>query len=144
MDPFKQMGDWKKNMDHFFSDNFWNEFEGVIKPNIPQINIYQSDHELLCIVSMPGLDDLYQIDIYVDFATPELKGTIDIDHGGGTVTQEEILQGVFERSISLPFPVRADKMKATYKNGLVYIQLHRLISDSSQKNKVHVQLLENE
>lgn len=144
MDPFKQMGDWKKNMDHFFSDNFWNEFEGVIKPNIPQINIYQSDHELLCIVSMPGLDDLYQIDIYVDFATLELKGTIDIDHGGGTVTQEEILQGVFERSISLPFPVRADKMKATYKNGLVYIQLHRLISDSSQKNKVHVQLLENE
>lgn len=144
MDPFKQMGDWKNNMDHFFGDNFWNEFEGVIKPNIPQVNIYQSDHELYCIVNMPGLDNLNQIDIYVDFATLELKGTIDIDHQGGTVVKEEILQGVFERSITLPFPVRADKIKATYRNGLLFIQLHRLISDTNKRNKVNVHLLEDE
>ena len=144
MDPFKQMGDWKKNLDNFFGDSFWSEFEGIIKPTIPQINLYQSDHELLCIVNMPGLDDLYQIDIYVDYAVLELKGTIDLHHSGGTIVKEEILQGVFERSISLPFPVRADKIKATYKNGLVFIQLHRLISETSRKNKVNVRLLEDE
>ncbi|PAV28020.1 heat-shock protein Hsp20 [Virgibacillus profundi] len=144
MDPFKQMGDWKKNLDQFFGENFWSEFDDIIKPNIPQINMYQSDHEVMCIVNMPGLDDLYQIDIYVDHATLELKGTIDIHHSGGTAIKEEILQGVFEREISLPFPVRADKIKATYRNGLVYIQLHRLISETSRRNKVNVHLLKDE
>lgn len=37
-------------MVHLFDDQFWNEFENVIKPTIPRINIYQYDHELICIV----------------------------------------------------------------------------------------------
>ncbi|WP_234447121.1 MULTISPECIES: Hsp20/alpha crystallin family protein [Virgibacillus] len=137
------MSDWKKNMDHFFGDSFWNEFEGIIKPNIPQINLYQTDNELFCVVNIPGLTDLDKLNVYVDYATLELKGSIDIDNARGFVVQEEILQGVFERSISLPFPVRSDKIKATYKNGLVYIQLHRLISDTSRKNRINVHVLED-
>nr|WP_156291025.1 Hsp20/alpha crystallin family protein [Oceanobacillus salinisoli] len=144
MDPFKQMTDWKKNMDHFFGENFWNEFEGIMKPNIPQINMYQTDNEILCIVNMPGLKNLNQIDIYVNYTTLELRGNINLEHAHGTVIKEEILQGVFDRKIDLPFPVRADKMDATYKNGLVFIQLHRLISETSNLNKVDIKLLEDE
>ncbi|MEN2768112.1 Hsp20/alpha crystallin family protein [Ornithinibacillus xuwenensis] len=144
MDPFQQMTDWKRNMDHFFGEQFWDQFEGVLKPTIPQINLYQTDHELLCIANIPGLTNLDKIDIYVDYATLELRGTIDIGHRGGTIVKEEILQGVFERNIQLPFPVRQDKIKATYRNGLVYIQLHRLVSNSGHKNRVTVEQLEDE
>ncbi|WP_337970520.1 Hsp20/alpha crystallin family protein, partial [Virgibacillus salexigens] len=98
LDPFQQMSDWKKNMDHFFGDSFWNEFGGIIKPNIPQINLYQTDNELFCVVNIPGLTDLDKLNVYVDYATLELKGSIDIDNARGFVVQEEILQGVFERS----------------------------------------------
>lgn len=144
MDSFQQMNDWKKNMDHFFGEQFWDQFEGIMKPTIPQMNMYQTDHEILCIINMPGLDDLENIDIYVDYTTLEVRGVIDIGHSGGTVNREEILQGVFERSVPLPFPVRSDKIKATYRNGLVYVQLHRLISETSRKNRVNVRLLEDE
>ncbi|MFD1849622.1 Hsp20/alpha crystallin family protein [Oceanobacillus bengalensis] len=144
MDPFQQMNDWKKNMDQFFGENFWNEFEGMIKPNIPQINMYQTDHEIMCIVSMPGMSDLSQLNIFIDYATLELRGTIDLEHASGIAIQEEILQGVFDRQIKLPFPVRADKINATCKNGLVFIQLHRLISDTSSRNKVNVKWLGDE
>lgn len=143
MDPFQQMTDWKKNLDQFFGEDFWSQFEGIMKPTIPQINLYQSDHELFCIVSIPGLDDLNKIDIYVDYATLELRGVINLDNFKNTTVMEEIIQGSFERKVPLPFPVRSDKIKATYKNGLVYIQLHRLISDSSRKNRVNVRLLED-
>ncbi|MFS0674478.1 Hsp20/alpha crystallin family protein [Ornithinibacillus sp. 179-J 7C1 HS] len=142
MDPFQQMSDWKRNLDHFFGEQFWDQFEGILKPTIPQINLYQTDNELLCIASIPGLMNMEKVDIYVDYATLELRGTIDIGQSSGTVVKEEILQGVFERKISLPFPVRSDKIKATYSNGLLYVQLHRLISDSSRKNRVKVELLE--
>ncbi|WP_047979562.1 Hsp20/alpha crystallin family protein [Ornithinibacillus contaminans] len=144
MDPFSQMTDWKKNMDQFFGEQFWDQFEGILKPTIPQINLYQTDHELLCIVNVPGLTDLNKIDIYADYASLELRGVIDISHQGGTVVKEEILQGVFERTVHLPFPVRPDKIQATYRNGLVYIQLHRLISDNSRKSRVQLELIEEE
>lgn len=127
-------------MDHFFGDNFWNEFENIIKPTLPQINIYQYDHELICIASIPGLTDLNKLDIFADHASLELKGVIDIDYTGGNVVKEEILQGVFERSITLPYPVRRDKINATYQHGLVVIHLHRLISDENSRNKVSIQL----
>ncbi|TRM11558.1 Hsp20/alpha crystallin family protein [Lentibacillus cibarius] len=140
MDPFKQMADWRKNMDHFFGEPFWNEFENIVKPTIPQITIYQFDHELTCIASIPGLTDLNKIDIFVDYATLELKGAIDLPNTGGTVVKDEILQGVFEREVTLPFPVRKDKVHATYQNGLLIIQLHRLISDESSRSKVNIQL----
>lgn len=143
MDPFQQMTDWKRNMDHFFGEQFWDQFEGILKPTIPQINLYQTDNEILCIASIPGLRNLDKIDIYVDYATLELRGTIDIGLQGGTVVKEEILQGVFERTVSLPFPVRSDKIKATYNNGLLFIQLHRLISDSSRKNRVKIETIED-
>lgn len=142
MDPFKQMKDWRKNMDQFFGENFWEQFDGLMKPSLPQINMHQSDHEIFLTVNIPGLDDLNNIDIYVDYATLELKGAIDLKHIGGRAILEEIMQGVFERKIQLPFPVRSDKIEATYSNGLVFIKLHRLISDTNRRNRVNVRLLE--
>ncbi|MGY0694778.1 Hsp20/alpha crystallin family protein [Virgibacillus sp. FSP13] len=142
MDPFSQMTDWKKNMDSFFGENFWNEFEGIIKPIIPQINMYQTENEIMCIISIPGLTDLNKVDIYVDYTKLDINGVIDISQNGGTVIKEEILQGVFDRTINLPFPVRSDKMEARYKDGLVFLQLHRLFSDASSKHRVAVKLLE--
>ncbi|GGB50211.1 Hsp20 family protein [Virgibacillus dakarensis] len=141
MDPFKQMADWKKNMDTFFGENFWNEFEGIIKPTIPQINMYQTENEVTCLISIPGLTDLNKVDIYVDYTVLEINGVIDVNHSGGTVLNEEILQGVFERKINLPFPVRSDKIKASYRDGIVFIQLYRLISNTSSKHRVPVKLL---
>ncbi|MEW9677645.1 Hsp20/alpha crystallin family protein [Lentibacillus sp. L22] len=141
MDPFKQMSEWKKNMDSFFGESFWNEFEDVIKPTIPQVNMYQAENEVTCIVNIPGLADINKLDIYVNYTELELNGVIDIQKGGGTVIQEEILQGAFERTVKLPFPVRSDKISANYKDGIVLIQLHRLISETSSKHRVPVRLL---
>ncbi|MDC3414208.1 Hsp20/alpha crystallin family protein [Aquibacillus sp. 3ASR75-11] len=144
MDPFRNMGDWKKNLDHFFGDRFWNEFEGIMKPTIPQMNIYQKENELFCIVNIPGLNDLDNVHVYVDHATLELKGVINIDHVGGHIVTEEILQGSFERKMDLPFPVRDDKINATYGHGLLVIHLHRLVTNKKNKNRLEIRNLEDE
>ncbi|MRH44900.1 Hsp20 family protein [Aquibacillus halophilus] len=142
MDPFSNMGDWKKNMDSFFGDSFWNEFEDVLKPPVPQINLYQYEKEILCYVNLPGVKDLEKIDVYVDYATLELKGIIDIEHSGGKVIKNEIIQGVFERKVELPFPVRSDKINATYQHGLLVLQLHRLIKEQTNKSRLSIQHLD--
>ncbi|WP_138417810.1 Hsp20/alpha crystallin family protein [Aquibacillus sediminis] len=144
MDPFRNMGEWKKNMDSFFGENFWSEFEDVLKPPMPQVNLYQFENELICYVNLPGVKDLEKIDVFVDYASLHLKGMIDLNHAGGQVIKDEILQGVFERQVDLPYPVRNDKINATYQHGLLVIQLHRLISDSKHKNKLQIQNLEDD
>jgi HSP20 family protein len=143
MDPFKTMQEWKSNMDHFFGEKFWSEFEGIIKPPIPQVNIYKSDNEVLCVVNLPGMKKIDNVDVFVDYTTLELRGIISIDPGNKQLIQEEIIQGTFDRNIELPFPVRSDKISATYKGGLLYIQLYRLITKESNKNKVPIQMMEN-
>lgn len=144
MDPFRNMGEWKQNMDHFFGESFWGEFEDVLKPPVPQINLYQHENELLCYVNLPGVKDLDKIDVFVDYATLELKGVIDIHHSGGQVIKDEIIQGVFERKIELPYPVRNDKIDATYQHGLLVLQLHRLISNEHKKNRLSIRNLEED
>ncbi|WP_186579027.1 Hsp20/alpha crystallin family protein [Aquibacillus kalidii] len=144
MDPFRNMGEWKQNMDHFFGESFWGEFEDVLKPPVPQVNLYQFDNELLCYVNLPGVKDLEKVDVFVDYATLELRGVIDIQHHGGQVIKDEIIQGSFERKLELPYPVRKDKITATYQQGLLVLQLHRLVTESQSKNKLTIQNLEEQ
>ncbi|MRG87396.1 Hsp20/alpha crystallin family protein [Salinibacillus xinjiangensis] len=141
MDPFKNMQDWKKNMDHFFGEQFWSEFEGILKPPIPQINMYQSDNEITVVCNVPGMKQVKSVDIFVDYATLEIQGVISLPVQGHLV-QEEILQGAFDRKIDLPFPVRSDKIDAIYQNGLLTIQLYRLITKESNKHRVSVRVMD--
>ncbi|MDY0406624.1 Hsp20/alpha crystallin family protein [Virgibacillus sp. 179-BFC.A HS] len=131
-------------MDQFFGDNFWKQFDGLIKTSIPLINMYQTDNEIFIIINVPGMDNIDNMNVYVDYATLELKGEINLGLGKDTAIINEITEGSFERKIHLPYPVRSDKIKATYKNGLVYIKLHRLISETGRKNRVNVHLLEDD
>ncbi|MFC7322645.1 Hsp20/alpha crystallin family protein [Halobacillus campisalis] len=140
----KHFDDWKKNLDHFFGQDFWGEFEGLMKPSIPQMNIYQYDNELLCIANIPGMNHPKNVDVLVDHSSLIIKGSVDLNHRGGHQLMSEIAVGAFERSIDLPFPVRSDKMEATYKHGLLIIQLYRLISDSTNQKPIKIRHLEDE
>lgn len=142
MDPFQNMNNWRQNMDRFFGEDFWGEFDGILKPTIPQINIYKSDNELLLLVNVPGLENLDDLDIFVDYSILEIKGIISLQSSQKQCIQEEILQGTFERKVELPYPVRGDRMQATYRNGIVVIQLHRMIQEEGKRNKIKIKSLD--
>ncbi|MCD5325334.1 MULTISPECIES: Hsp20/alpha crystallin family protein [Pontibacillus] len=142
MDPFQNMNNWRQNMDRFFGEDFWGEFDGILKPTIPQINMYKSDNELLLLVNVPGLENLDDLDIFVDYSILEIKGIISLQSSQKQCIQEEILQGTFERKVELPYPVRGDRMQATYRNGIVVIQLHRMIQEEGKRNKIKIKSLD--
>ncbi|CDQ20631.1 Hsp20/alpha crystallin family protein [Halobacillus karajensis] len=139
-----QFNDWKNNLDRFFGQDFWGDFEGIMKPAIPAINLYQYDNELLCFVNIPGMNHPKNVDVLVDHSTLTLTGKIEINHRGGHQIKSEIADGAFERSIELPFPVRHDKVEATYKHGLLIVQMHRYISDSTRQRPITIRHLEDE
>lgn len=139
-----QFKDWKSNFDNFFGNEFWGDFEGIMKPSIPAVNMYQYDNELVCFVNIPGMNHPKNVEVLVDHTTLTLQGKIEINNRGGHQIKSEIADGTFERSIELPFPVRNDKIEATYKHGLLVIQLHRYISNSSDRKPISIRHIDDE
>lgn len=146
MQPFNQIPDWKNNLEHFFGDRFWNEFEDVLKPPtpMPQTNIYQQEKEITCYVSIPGVRNIDDIQVYVNDSHLEIIGEIPLEHARGQLIQDEISHGSFQRKIDLPFPVRSDKVSASYRSGLLVLRLHRLIQQNFDRESILVKNLDIE
>jgi HSP20 family protein len=144
MDPIKNWHSWKKNLDSFLGDEFFHNFEGIFQYNhFPQVNVYQTENEIIVVASIPGLHDMNSVDVYVEHQTIELKGRVDIKFKGFRLAQDELFNGNFERKIQLPFPVKDDRVDATYQNGLLIIHLHRLIPEDNYKQKISVRKIDD-
>ncbi len=142
MDPFQHMHEWKNNLDQFFGGNFWDDFEHIIKPPIPAVNIYELDNELVVYVNLPGIKDRKQVKVFVDYNVLELKGSLFPVQTSGKLIKQEILQGDFSRQIDLPFPVRQDRINASLKQGMMTIHLHRLMQEQKKKNAIEIEEFE--
>lgn len=142
----KQLNNWQdmmNNIDSFFGDGFLNGFEQVFRnKDFPAMNIYQSDNELLCLFAIPGLDNMDDVDVFLDYNTMDIKGNINLRYRGFRLTDNELFEGSFQRTVDLPFPVKEDKINATYQNGLLIVHLHRLIPDDRPKQKVSIKKIE--
>ncbi|SEO04206.1 HSP20 family protein [Amphibacillus marinus] len=132
------MQQWKKSFDHFFGDQFWHSFEHIMQPPIPQTNIYQMDKELTCYVNIPGLDSVDAIKVYIKGNRLFIIGDIPLGETEGQIIQQEIMHGAFERSIDLPYPVRADQIHASYRAGLLIIRLHQLIGEDEPSTAINI------
>ncbi|WP_216828686.1 Hsp20/alpha crystallin family protein [Alkalihalobacterium elongatum] len=135
---------WQKMIPKFLGDDFFSNFDQVNFQNVgTKVNIYENGNELLCVFALPGLK-LEDVDIYSYERTLEVRGTIHSNFNGYRLIQEEFPQGPFKRTIELPFPVREDKMDASFQRGLLIIHLHRLIKPNQMKQKIKIKNLDEE
>lgn len=143
MDPFKNWQEWRKSLDSFLGNDFLNSFEGIFQYNhFPQVNVYQSENELFVLAGIPGLNDINNVDVYIDYQSIELKGNVNLRYKGFKLVQDELFNGHFERKIDLPYPVKEDRVDAAYQNGLLIIHLHRSIPDDQRRQRISVKKYE--
>ena len=145
MDRSRSMNNFKNNLPNFLGSDFFSEFQGMVNNanNGARVNIYESGNELICTFALPGLK-LEDVDIYAYQRTLEIRATQHIDYKGFRLIQEEIAQGPLKRTIELPYPVRDDKVEATYRGGMLIIHLHRLIQSNQIKKKINVANLDED
>ncbi|MGZ0084310.1 Hsp20/alpha crystallin family protein [Caldibacillus thermoamylovorans] len=137
--PFTPFSDWTKHWQQFFQNDFWGNIQPLLRSSHQPssgMNIYKKDNELLVVVSLPGLEKSEDAEVYVSYKTLEIKATINLNFQGFDLVEEGIFQGRFEKTIPLPFPVKDDRIEATYHNGLLFIHLHRLIPEEPKKKIV--------
>jgi HSP20 family protein len=133
---------WKQYAQNLLGDDFFGDFKGLLKDKGPMVNVYESGNEILCLIALPGLKKLNDIDIYVNYSTLNVQGKVAYKFKGFRLIQDEIYEGSFNRTIELPFPVRDHPIDATYEKGLLLVHLHRLIERHDSKPKINIKELE--
>jgi HSP20 family protein len=147
--PFMDLTAWEREMDRMMGDFFgrrmrplWPErlFRGGDSEIIaPALDVYEEKDDIVVKAELPGME---KGDIEVDISDSEL--TLK-----GEKKKEEKIEekdyyrcersyGAFVRSIDLPRDVQADKVKASFKNGVLEVRLPKTEEAKTKEIKVKI------
>ncbi|MDD2694911.1 MAG: Hsp20/alpha crystallin family protein [Anaerolineales bacterium] len=106
-------------------------------PGYPAMNVWMAEDKLVVTSEVPGVAPK-DIDVSVVNDTLTLSGerAPDAVEAGAQYHRSERGSGKFSRSLQLPYGVDANKVEATFKNGLLRIILPRKEEDKPRKIKV--------
>jgi HSP20 family protein len=126
-DPFAEMADLRREMDHIFGEFFGRTPSSMAATEAmwsPLVDIHETKDSFLLMAELPGVKQ-EDVEVSVEGDTLTLKG----ERKRETEVKEdqyhriERSYGRFERSILLPSVVDPNRVKATYRDGVLEIQL---------------------
>lgn len=91
---------------------------------LPSVDMYETKDDLVLWVELPGVRERdVSVSITGDLLTIKGERRWDDESKDQTFLHVERVYGRFERLIQLPMAVRADKVKANYRDGVLEITL---------------------
>jgi HSP20 family protein len=120
------------NTPALFNDFFrpWNELFGnggsFLRNNIPAVNVSENQKEYRLSMAAPGLSkDDFKLDVHGNLLTIHSEKEEQHDDPSEKFTRHEYSFTSFSRSFSLPEDVQVEKINATYKDGVLQVELPR-------------------
>jgi HSP20 family protein len=106
----------------------------LVAPGFPATNVWSGADSVVVTAEIPGVDP-DQLDISVVNETLTLSGERNLVElaEGEKYHRRERGYGRFNRTIQLPFRVAADKVEASFNNGVLQINLPRAEEDKPKK-----------
>jgi len=141
-DPFTEMADLRREMDQVFGEFFGRTPSTMAATEAiwsPLVDIHETKDSYLLLAELPGVKQ-EDIQLSVEGDTLTLKG----ERKRETEIKEdqyhriERSYGRFERSILLPSVVDPNRVKATYRDGVLEIQLPKKEEAKPKEIKVEV------
>lgn len=130
-DPFSTLLSVQRAMDEAMrSDWFGTRTAG--RGAYPFINVFRQGEDFVIVSEMPGVKK-GDLDIQVKGDEVRISGkkTIDYDEAA-SVHRRERRAGQFDRTLTLPAQVDAERVKAEYRNGILAVHLPRAESDKAR------------
>jgi HSP20 family protein len=148
--PFMDLGRWERDMERMM-DNF---FERRMRPwrperwlrgeeidiGAPAVDLFEEKDDIVVKAELPGIEK-EQIEVNVTDHHLTIKGE--------KKKEEEIKEkdyyrcersyGSFLRTLELPREVKADNVKATFKNGVLEVRLPKTEEAKAKESKVKVE-----
>jgi HSP20 family protein len=90
----------------------------------PVVDMHETKDDLVLTFEIPGVTDKdVSLSIMGDLLTVKGERGFNRDSKDESVYHVERVYGKFERSVQLPMPVQAEKVKATYRDGVLEVTL---------------------
>lgn len=105
---------------------------------VPEVDIKETESELIFSAALPGMtkDDI-DIDVTSDSITISGERHTEEEKPGERYHVRQQSYGSFEICYSLPVDVKADEVKAHYKNGVLEVKMPK--AEVKQARKVNVE-----
>jgi len=135
---FDELARINRDLDDAFST--WGapaSIRAAARGSFPPVNIGASDDQVHVYAFAPGLDPA-QIDIRVQRNLLTMAGRRTIDpHDDAEHYLRERFHGEFRRVMTLPDDVDPDRVEATYRDGVLHVQVQR--SEQGKPRQIPVQ-----
>lgn len=126
----------------FFDDDFFN-FPKVYgdKMTLPSVNVIEKSDKFEIEVSAPGYKkDNFDISIDNDRMTISSNVESSNEDKGENYTRREFSKSSFKRTFQLPESVDVDKISANYEDGILIVNLPKVVVEPEIKNSKKIEI----
>tara|TARA_B100000963_G_scaffold69042_1_gene57332 strand:+ start:25021 stop:25437 length:417 start_codon:yes stop_codon:yes gene_type:complete len=121
----------------FIDDLFHNQDWNHISTNIPATNIVEADDHFNIQLAVPGKKKSdFTIEFEESILTISSETETKYTEKDGTFTRKEFSSNSFKRSFCVPETVSADKISASYKDGILMVSLPKKTEALPQPKKL--------
>lgn len=141
LETSRELTDIQSQMNRLF-DNFLGQPSGpglMERMWAPAVDMYETANEVVVSAELPGLNEkAIHLSITGDLLTiqGERQGNEAVKEGSHY--RRERWFGKFERTLALPVPVEASKVKATYRDGVLTVKLPKVEEIKPKEIKIEV------
>lgn len=118
-------------------ERWWPAMGSDLQELSPDIDLYEDQNEIVVKAELPGMtkDDI-QISLNDNILTIKGEKKKEEEDEGKDYYRSERVYGAFVRSLALPAEINPDKVRATFRNGVLEIRLPK--SEQAKKKEIKV------
>lgn len=139
-DPFRELSTLQDRINKVFNDQFSRgESETGMKTWAPVVDIIETESDLVVRAEIPGIKR-EDIDVEVTAESLTIHGERKFDEQSkDKYLRVERPYGPFQRSFSIGVPVQPDKIKASYRDGVLEIVVPKAEEVKPKKIEINVE-----
>jgi len=131
-DPFQALFDFQHALNARRQSN-WMRDATTSHGAYPPINMFRKEDDFVAIIELAGIDKA-DLDIQAKDNTVRLSGKKAASYPEGvSAHRRERVFGTFDRTITVPVRIDADKIKAEYRDGILALFIPRAEDDKPRK-----------
>jgi len=147
--PFTDLPRWEREMDRMMEDFFgrrfrpwwperWFRTDGLLT-DMPALDVYEDMDDLVVKAELPGMEkDNVEVNLTDHTLTIRGEKKKEDEVKEEKYFRSERSYGSFVRTLQLPADVQADKVKASFKNGVLEVRLPTTEEAKTKEIKVKV------
>ncbi|MBW6462991.1 MAG: Hsp20/alpha crystallin family protein [Firmicutes bacterium] len=125
----------RSGIDQVFADAFFRNWPVGGQSSYPQVDLFNTEGSLVALVNLPGAE-ITDVEVTTNNDTLTITGEVKLQSIEGDLLWQERTAGNFYRSFKLPVPIKADQVEASFKSGVLKIEMPKIDELKSRTIKI--------